>query len=266
MLIIKLAERQIKFIRGKMMGIIVNFTEESEKLNKLYKEFEETIRNKSRNIGIYVEGLTMEELIKKLALKNSVVKRYKNEIDTIRRVRNLNTHQRNDKYEYVVCPNPDMNIKFRKIIDEINNPPTIYNSNMCIKRNYMYCKNLNDDINSTIKDMIEKVYTHIPIIENNILKGVFSESTLLDIINKDKGIIIDKSTQFKEIEEFLKIENHTSEEFIFISKNKNIYDIEEMFKNYFSKKKKIGCIYITENGKSTERILGMTTAWDILGH
>lgn len=130
----------------------------------------------------------------------------------------------------------------------------------------MYCKNLNDDINSTIKDMIEKVYTHIPIIENNILKGVFSESTLLDIINKDKGIIIDKSTQFKEIEEFLKIENHTSEEFIFISKNKNIYDIEEMFKNYFSKKKKIGCIYITENGKSTERILGMTTAWDILGH
>ena len=130
----------------------------------------------------------------------------------------------------------------------------------------MYCKALNDNIDSTIKDMIEKVYTHIPIIENNILIGVFSESTLLDIINSDKGIIVDKNTKFKEIEEFLKIENHTAEEFIFISRNKNIYDIEEIFKNYFSRKKRIGCIYITENGKSNEKILGMTTAWDILGN
>ena len=217
-------------------------------------------------IGINIEGVSIDNLIKELSLKNSVVKRYKNELNLIRTVRNINTHQRNDKYGYVVCPNPEMNVRLRNIIDEINNPPTIYNSNMCIKRNSIYCKTLNDDISSTIKDMVEKVYTHIPIIENNVLIGVFSESTLLDIIKKDNGIIVDENTQFKEIKEYLKIENHSAEDFIFISKNKNIYDIEEIFKKYFLRRKRIGCVYVTEHGKKSESILGMFTAWDVLGN
>lgn len=248
------------------MDKIVNFTEEGDKLTNLFKELEETIRNKCRTVGINTEMSSIDILIKKLAEKNSVVKRYKDELDIIRTVRNINTHQRNQEYGYVVCPNPEMNIRLRKIIDEINNPPTIYNSNMCIKRSDIYYQTLQDNVASTIKDMLEKVYTHIPIIENNVLIGVFSENTLLDIVNKNQGIIVDETTKFKEIEEFLKVENHTSEEFIFISKNKNIYDIEEIFKDYFSRKKRIGCVYITEHGKQSESILGMLTAWDVLGN
>ena len=248
------------------MDKIVNFTEEGNKLMNLYKELEETIRNKCRTVGINTEGSSIDILIRELAKKNSVLKRYKDELENIKTIRNINTHQRNEEYGYVVCPNPEMNIRLRNIIDEINNPPTIYNSNMCIKRSDIYCKTLQDNVESTIKDMLEKVYTHIPIIENNVLIGVFSENTLLDIVNKNQGIIVDETTKFKEIEEFLKIENHTSEEFIFISKNKNIYDIEEIFKNYFSRKKRIGCVYITDHGKQSESILGMLTAWDVLGN
>lgn len=248
------------------MDKIVNFIEEGDKLTDLFKELEETIRNKCRIVGIKTEESSIESLIRELAKKNNVVKRYKDELDIIREVRNINTHQRNEKYRYIVCPNPEMNIRLRNIIDEINNPPTIYNSNMCIKKSEIYYKTLQDNVGSTIKDMVEKVYTHIPIIEDNVLIGVFSESTLLDIVNKNKRIIVDEKTKFKEIEEFLKIENHTSEKFIFISKNENIYDIEEVFKDYFSKKKRIGCVYITENGEQSESILGMLTAWDVLGN
>ena len=248
------------------MDKMVNFTEEGDKLTNLFKELEEIIRNKCRIVGINTEMSSIDILIKKLAEKNSVVKRYKDELDIIRTVRNINTHQRNEEYGYVVCPNPEMNIRLRNIIDEINNPPTIYNSNMCIKKSEIYYKTLQDNVGSTIKDMVEKVYTHIPIIEDNVLIGVFSESTLLDIVNKNEGIIVDENTKFEEIEEFLKIKNHTSEEFIFISKDKNIYDIEEIFKDYFSRKKRIGCVYITENGKQSESILGMLTAWDVLGN
>ena len=184
----------------------------------------------------------------------------------IKQIRNINTHQRSDKYRYVVCPNPDMNIKLKNIIEEIKNPPTIYNSNMCIKKQYIYCKTLNDEVEHTIKAMIEKTYTHIPIIENGIIIGVFSESSLIDIVNKENGIIIDKSTKFSDILEYIKMDNHTTEEFMFISRNKNIYDVEDIFKNYFQRKKRVGCVFITEHGKSNENILGMLTAWDILGN
>ena len=159
-----------------------------------------------------------------------------------------------------------MNIKLKSIIDEINNPPTIYNSNMCIKKQYMYCKTINDTVESTIKDMVDKTYTHVPILENGIIKGVFSESSLLDIVDTESGIIIDKNTKFADILEYLKLGNHSTEEFIFISRNKNIYDVEDIFKDYFIRKKRVGCVYITESGKADESILGMLTAWDVLGN
>ena len=245
---------------------IVNFTEEGNKLIDLFKEREEIIRKKCNVSGIITENTTLDSQIKELSKKNSVVRKYQDELMIIKQVRNINTHQRNDKYGYVVCPNPDMNIKLKTIIDEIKNPPTIYNSNICVKRQNMYCRNIDDTIEETIKVMIEKVYTHIPIFENDVLVGVFSENTLLDIVNKETGILIGKDTTFRAFQDYLKIENHSSEEFKFISRNKNIYDIEDIFKDYFTRNKRLGCVYITENGKENEKILGMLTAWDIFGN
>ena len=245
---------------------IVNFTEEGNKLIDLFKELEEIIRKKCNVSGIITENTTLDSQIKELSKKNSVVRKYQDELMIIKQVRNINTHQRNDKYGYVVCPNPDMNIKLKTIIDEIKNPPTIYNSNICVKRQNMYCRNIDDTIEETIKVMIEKVYTHIPIFENDVLVGVFSEDTLLDIVNKETGILIGKDTTFRAFQDYLKIENHSSEEFKFISRNKNIYDIEDIFKDYFTRNKRLGCVYITENGKENEKILGMLTAWDIFGN
>ena len=245
---------------------IVNFTEEGNKLIDLFKELEEIIRKKCNVSGIITENTTLDAQIKELSKKNSVVRKYQDELMIIKQVRNINTHQRNDKYGYVVCPNPDMNIKLKTIIDEIKNPPTIYNSNICVKRQNMYCRNIDDTIEETIKVMIEKVYTHIPIFENDVLVGVFSENTLLDIVNKETGILIGKDTTFRAFQDYLKIENHSSEEFKFISRNKNIYDIEDIFKDYFTRNKRLGCVYITENGKENEKILGMLTAWDIFGN
>ena len=245
---------------------IVNFTEEGNKLIDLFKELEEIIRKKCNVSGIITENTTLDSQIKELSKKNSVVRKYQDELMIIKQVRNINTHQRNDKYGYVVCPNPDMNIKLKTIIDEIKNPPTIYNSNICVKRQNMYCRNIDDTIEETIKVMIEKVYTHIPIFENDVLVGVFSENTLLDIVNKESAILIGKDTTFRAFQDYLKIENHSSEEFKFISRNKNIYDIEDIFKDYFTRNKRLGCVYITENGKENEKILGMLTAWDIFGN
>lgn len=248
------------------MDSIVNFIEEGDKLITLFKELEEVIRKECNSTGIKTEYMNLDSQIRELSKKNSIVRKYQNELMIIKQVRNINTHQRNDKYGYVVCPNPDMNLKLKNIIEEITNPPTIYNSNMCIKKSNIYCKNLNDYIEPTIKDMVEKIYTHIPILENDVLVGVFSENTLLDIVKNQDGVVITDNTKFIEFADFLKIENHSTEEFLFISKDENIYDVEDRFKDYFNKNKRIGCIYITEHGNKEEKILGMLTAWDILGN
>ena len=247
------------------MNKVVNFIEEGDKLTDLFKELEEIIRNKSNTLGIKTEGTNIDYLIKSLSLKNNIVKKHKKELLMIKEIRNINTHNRNANYKYFVCPNPEINLRLKEIIEEIKNPPRIIESNMCIKKKDIYFKSLDDKVSETIQDMTEKLYTHIPIIENNILYGVFSENTLLDIVNEESGVIISENTIFSDIQNSLKIENHSMEDFVFVSKNRTIYDIEELFKDYFSQNKRIGCIYITEHGKKNEEILGMLTAWDVLG-
>lgn len=250
-----------------MKEMVVNFTEECIKLTDLFIELEKIIKKKCEAVGIKTDkDTTTDEQIRELSKKNNVVRKYLDDLLTIKKVRNINSHDRNNKTEYVVCPNPEMNIRLKRIIDEIENPPPIYGSEICIKRQSMYTKTKNDTIESTIRDMVDKTYTYVPILENGVIIGVFSESTLLDIINKDGIIDVDKDTTFSEIFDYLKIENHSTEEFDFVSRNTSVYDVEDKFKDYFKRQKRLGCIYITENGRSSEKVLGMLTAWDVLGH
>lgn len=248
------------------MKEIVNFIEESDKLMQLFKEFEEVVKQRCKQLNILTDNMSINYLIEKLSKKDTYIERKKDEIDMIRKIRNLNAHNRGENHKYIVYPSPEINNKLEKIINEIKNPPMIYNTSICIKRKDIYSKNLDDRIYDTIRIMSEKMYTHIPILENEKLVGIFSESTLLDIVKNDNKIVIDEKTNFSNIKNYLKIENHSMEDFQFISKTKNLYDVEKIFKNYFSRNKRIGCIFITDNGKSTENILGMLTAWDILGN
>jgi len=243
----------------------VDFYKECEEFTNLFKILEETIRKKCHAEGIKTDYINLDTQIEELSNKNSVVKRYKDELSKLRKIRNLNAHPQSSIYGYAVCPNPYINDRLKNIIEEINNPPKVYDK-LCIKKSNMYIKKINDFVEPTIKDMIKNIYTHIPILdENDRLVGVFSENTLLDIVNQNAGIIVDENTKFSDIEKFLQIDKHSTEEFIFISKEKNIYDIEDIFKDYFIRKKRIGCVYITEKGKSNESIIGMLTAWDVLG-
>lgn len=244
----------------------VNFVEESDKLLQLFKEFEEVVKQKCIKLGIKTDEMDIKSLIEELCKKDKYFKSKEKEINIIRIIRNINSHNWGGGYKYVVYPSPEINNRLEKIINEIKKPPMIYDSSICIKRKNIYCKNLDDCIYETIKVMSEKMYTHIPILENEKLIGIFSENTLLDVVKDESGIVIDEKTKFSDIKDYLKIENHSMEEFIFVSRKKDIYDIEEIFKNYFSKNKRIGCVFVTDNGKSTETILGMLTAWDVLGN
>lgn len=248
------------------MDYNVNFDEEGDRLIGLFKELEEVIKNECRKTGIITDNKGISSLIDILSQKNSVVRKHKNELNLIRDVRNLNSHQGAKKYKYLVCPSPEINTKLENIINEIKNPPMIYDSKMCVKKQNMYCRNIDDSVYETIKTMSEKLYTHVPIFENNKLIGIFSENTLLDIVRLETGILLDENTNFYAIRDALKIENHSMESFEFISRRKNIYDVEDLFKNYFSSHKRVGCVYITENGRKEENILGMLTAWDVLGN
>lgn len=244
----------------------VDFKKETDKFIDLFKELEQVIKTECEKNGIRTENENIGNLINLLSKKNSLIRNYKRDLDLIRDVRNINSHKKDDNYKYVVCPSPDINIRLENIINEIKKPPLISESKIMIKWNDIYKREITDNIFETIKTMSEKVYTFVPILEDKKFIGVFSENVLLDVIKRDEGIILDENTDFSKFKEILKVQNHSMEQFKFISRNTNIYDAQNLFNNYFTNDKVLGCIFVTEHGNESESVLGMFTAWDVLGN
>ncbi len=111
--------------------------------------------------------------------------------------------------------------------------------------------------------MKEKSFTHIPILEDGYVKGVFSENTIFSSIIRDKIIEIDESTKFSEYEEFLPPEKHQTETIVFEPKNMMKTELNIVFAKARKNQERIGMVLVTQKGKPNERLLGIITAWDL---
>mgnify|MGYP002517942497 FL=1 len=226
-----------------------------EKFRKLFLEFEVATKKKVGN-----DRLNLDECIKELKSKriNPYI-RDDSFIDFCRRLRNINSHNINDNY-YLITD--ETITKLEKIVEEVKHPYKVSNKATL----NIYSKTLNDNVMNTMKDMNEKNYTHIPIYDetNKHLVGIFSENSLFQYILEDKIIEVDENTTFNDIKKCIDIK--LSKEIVKFVVKDNLYDdVVNEFISEFKNKNKLSCVMITQNGKETEKVIGIITAWDIIG-
>ena len=238
-----------------------DFYSQSVETIEVIKELETLIRDK---FFYGDDSKNLESMYKEIENQRPY-NAFKKELIIARKTRNIIVHNKYDEYKGLIANNIEIINKLKKLIELIKYPPKAIETDMVIKYEKICKKSLNDNVIATMKEMKNNIFTHIPIVQNNKVIGVFSENTLFDIFLNGENIIIDESINFGDINEYLHIENHTLEEFVFKSENATIYDIEKDFENYFSNSKRLGCIFITDNGKNTGNLKGMVTAWDVLG-
>ena len=226
-----------------------------EKFGKLFIEFEVEKKKKINN-----DNLTLDECIKELKLKrqNPYI-REDSFIDFCRRLRNINYHNINDNY-YLITD--DTINKLKEIVEEVKHPFKV-SSKATIN---IYSKTLKDKVLPTMNDMNEKSYTHIPIYDedNKNLVGVFSENSLFQYVMEDGIIEVTDKTTFKDILKVIDLEK--SKEIIkFVAKNEMYDKVVNEFITEYKEKNKLACVMVTENGTKTEKVIGIITAWDVIG-
>ena len=122
---------------------------------------------------------------------------------------------------------------------------------------------MNDNVLPTMMEMQEKVYTHIPILQDGIVIGVFSENTVFSYLADEQIVEIADNMRFSDLSEYLPVEKHRAESFRFVGQTKLISEIRAIFEDALSKQDRIGLIFITKSGNPKEPLLGILTAWDI---
>lgn len=179
-------------------------------------------------------------------------------IDFCRKCRNRISH---DGYENdFIFYSDEMLKKLDNIIEEIRHPYKVFDK----ATKHVTSASLNDNVRKIMQEMMEKNYTHIPIYDNNKLVGIFSEGVLFNYLYKNEIIEIDENTLFSDIIDFISL-NNSKEIIKFVDRNKLYDEVCLEFINEFKKGSKLSCVLVTQNGKKEEKVIGILTAWDILG-
>lgn len=207
--------------------------------------------------GLRPDGSAISQLERKAEFKT-----IKSELSYCREVRNLLQHNPKIGNQFAVEPSSNMIDLLSETIEKVRNPKKA--GEIAIPISEVYWKTIDDLVYPTMQDMKQNIYTHVPILRDGKVTGVFSDNTLFAYILQDGIIGIDGSTRFKDLGEHLNIRSHPSETFMFAKFHALLSQIEDMFEDAFRKDERIGMIFLTENGKEQEKLRGIITPWDVL--
>ena len=183
------------------------------------------------------------------------------QLDYCSKVRNFMIHEGKLDSAYTVTPSDVMIDFIRRTIEDIEKLPRAFDID--VKRAEVHAETIDGKIRPAMRRMVECSYTHIPILEDERVVGVFSENTLLSYMMRDTIVEIDDNATFGLMADLLPLKAHESETFGFVAQTDFAYDIAERFKASLKDQERLGMLFVTAHGKPNERLLGIITAWDL---
>lgn len=234
----------------------------SDKFLIIYNELDKYMRN-------YLEEkleTPNSYLIKTMAQKNRVFSMYKEDLLAFSKLRNVivhNPYKKNadpiaEPHEYIVK-------KYEEIKNQVIYPPVALNTVAIPWRN-IFTTTMESKALDVMREMVKNSYTHVPVVDNGKTIGIFSENTVFSYISKHKDVILLEDSLISEFKDFIDIDRNESEYYEFVGKNTLLIEIEEMFQKGFKDNKRLAVVFITENGKQSEKLLGLITVWDLAGY
>lgn len=203
-------------------------------------------------------------LLRMMSDEDRVFAEYYKDLKVFARLRNLLIHNPYGKNaEPIFVPHEYVLKRYKSIVKKVLNPQRAFS--ICVRREFIYTAKLSDNALDVMSVMNNKTYTHVPIMDNDKMIGIFSENTLLSYVSHHKDSLIMKDMKVEEFKRFIPLNSHPSEYFEFVSRDVLVVDVEDVFKKGLRAHKRIAVVFITQDGRPDQKMLGMMTAWDLVG-
>lgn len=207
-------------------------------------------------------------------LKNSKQFRsYAEDIDYCREVRNFLQHNPKLGGQYPVEPSEQMVAFVDELIERMEQRKRCIQ--IAVKGSDMYTCCMADTVESNLSTMSERGFTHMPVLENGRVVGVLDLHTVSKAIAEHGSARFGAGLTVGDIYAFARLQEHdgayehpalTGEVYGFFSINAYVDELEGEFERWFKQGRRLGMAFLTQNGKQTEKLLGLVTAWDVLGN
>ena len=205
-----------------------------------------------------------KRLIDEIAQTNPLFERVQYELHSFAKLRNAIIHTHMLNAAPIATPNEEAVAEYEKMVAGLLHPPPAWS--IAIALSDIFTTEWTERVRDVVAVMNEHVYTHVPILRDGAVVGVFSEHTFFSSLAAHARLEITDETRFEEFREFLAPDRHASEFFVFLSETATLVDLLICFRKNFDEKKRLAAVFITEDGSETGRLRGLVTAWDIAGH
>lgn len=184
------------------------------------------------------------------------------QLDLCRELRNLLTHNADADGQPVAEPSKAMLDTLYKIIDYVESPkPALW---YATSGERILQAHLGDPALEVMRRMDKHGFSHVPVIEKNALTGVFSMRSVFSYVLKNGGI--GEDTRVRDFGELLKMDRPGGgEKFLLLPMQATYHDARAAFERASERNSRLAAVFITENGRKDEPLLGMLTPWDVLG-
>lgn len=228
----------------------------AEKFISLYKVLEDLLEEKCREEG----RSTVNAVYQYISAMGNV--RFRDKLDLCRQVRNLITHSADIDGCPPIEPSDGLMRALEEIVSYFQKPPLVLDRATAVDR--LLVATPRDRVVWLMQRMARNGYSHVPVMENDRLTGVFSASTPFAMAMDDNRLAVDDQTRLDEVREALRPENHRMEQFCFIDPDTTCDEARKLFVRTSPRERRVAALFVTENGQPYGRLLGMLTPWDLM--
>lgn len=225
----------------------------SERFMAAYKGIETHLKHLLKTDN-YV---TFKELVDRASYKSVIVSHKSSVLRMCGDLRNAIVHEKQYNGHPIAEPCPEVVEELEEIHTRLVSPPPVEKKFL----RHVETVSIEGSVADTLRIMNKNSFSQIPITDGNVVVGVMSSNTIARWLGKE---ILNDVFSLQETTNRTVMEcAETKDNYEFFSRKKTYADALGSFDRATQQGKSLDAILITENGKSTEKLLGIITRFDV---
>ncbi|NBI18463.1 CBS domain-containing protein [Neglecta sp. X4] len=223
----------------------------------MYKQLEDELEDKYRHARRKCSSVVFE------FTKDPESAPIRDKLNVCRELRNLLTHNANLKGIPVAEPSVPLMEAMQEILDFVRKPPLALE--FATRGEQVMKASTHQKVMRVMEVMDKNGFSHIPVMNNGTFLGVFSSGVIMRYLLGSRGEGITPDTTIGDLRDYISVEKH-AENYEFVAKDTSYLTVREMFEKVKGRNQRVSVIFITEQGRQDQKLLGVLTPWDVLGN
>lgn len=184
------------------------------------------------------------------------------DLDLLREIRNILSHNAGANGEAVVEPSDEMLVRLDGVIEYVRRPR--YAAEFGTPGEQILSAHPNDSILAVMRNMRKNGYSHVPVKENGRVVGVFSVKSLFDYLAENDLDSLDNNARIHALGDRIRLDRKHGERYMFVAADTSIVSVRRAFQRYTEKNRRLSTVFVTRSGSPDEELISIITPWDVL--